>query len=437
MREEAAPPHVTTLSLMAMQALYRPAFSLRAALPLLFLLPACAGSGAAEDEDSVAWLVRHGRFDEAVERAASERERRPEDAQAIEDHRMASTAWLLERGRRLYFAGRYEEALEVFHQARQTAPEHEVVQGWIDTTLDRLADQCLERGLEQHNRDDVEGAIASYERALSYRPQHALVRESLARALLQQNFRQGMGKEYYDDGVRALDRYFLHEARSLFSYVLKYEPKNERASQRGDQTQELLAVERATVAAELEDKREFSAARNEYRLALLLDPDLEQARRGLENMTREERVAELLRESERLFLKQRFDEATQRLDEAQRSTDRQGPEIEARRAELHQAQLEGLYQDARTLESDWRYEEAVAAYARLLEREPFFRDAIARKDTLESYVIQAEELYQRYEAAADDEQRLGLLRQIAVFWPEYRDVRRRLTELEGPQPDGR
>jgi hypothetical protein len=138
-----------------------------------------------------------------------------------------------------------------------------------------------------------------------------------------------------------------------------------------------------------------------------------------------------------MFLQQRYDEAELKLVAAAERTRRQGEEIEAYREKLGEARLERLYEEARTLESDWRYEEAVVAYDRLLERQPFYEDAITRRDTLQSFVEQARELYALYEQAGSDEERLALLRQIAVFWPEYRDVRRRLAELEGAQPQGR
>jgi tetratricopeptide (TPR) repeat protein len=412
------------------------ALSFPALVALLGLAAACSSTRDTEGDDSVPWLVRHGRYQEAVELAAERAERDPDDPETVEDHRLASAAWHMDRGRRLAFEGRNEEALVAFAEAKAIAPEQVVIDVWIGAARERLADTWLERGLERHNAEDLEGAVECYEKALALVPDHDPTRETLARALLQQNFRRGMGEEYYDDGVRALDRYFLHEAHSLFTYVLKYEPKNDRAHERGDQTQELLAAERATMAAELEERGDYAASRNEFRLALLLAPQLEAAQEGLERMQREEKAAELLRECDRLALQGRFEEAEQRLAQASELSERQTEEIEAHRTDLHQARLERLYEDARTLESDWRYEEAVAAYGKLLEREPFFRDAIARRDTLQSYVEQAAELYAKYEAAASDEERLTYLRQIAVFWPEYRDVKLRLSQLEGTAPDG-
>ena len=41
-----------------------------------------------------------------------------------------------------------------------------------------------------------------------------------------------------------------------------------------------------------------------------------------------------------------------------------------------------------------------------------------------------EDLYKQASAAPDDKTRLDFLRQIQVFWPEYRDVAKLVTELE-------
>ena len=403
-----------------------------APLGLLLLTLGCAGSekDSGPSRGSVAWLVQHERYDEAVRSAAEASAKAPQDEQLLEQYRGASVAWLINHGRKQYFAGQDAEALATFREAEAIEPNAEAVQDWIVAALDRLADQAFSLGLEAHNDDDFDAAISHYERALEFEPDHELARNTLARVLLQQNYRRGMGSEYYDDGIMALDRYFLYEANSLFNYVLKYEPENGRAEQRGEMAQEQLANQRAAVALELEELGQFAAARNEYRLALLLDPELELAVLGKQRMQREEVVAEQIRQADRLRLKGQFDEAVALLESARGDTDRQSEEIDVVLEEVAQARLELMYSTARTLESDWRYDDAVEAYDRLLAATPFFKDALARRDTLAGFVEKARELYGQFEAEQDAEARLALLRQIAVFWPEYRDVRSRLATLE-------
>jgi len=401
------------------------------ALSLLLAL-GCASSGAdnGPSKGSVAWLVQQGRYEEAVRKAAAESEKHPDDAARLADYKRASVAWLLQRGRAEHLAGNTAAALELFRQAEAIEPFERAVLDWIVAAEGRLADEAYGRGLTAHVDGDFDAAIAEYESALAYEPDHAGARAALARALVQQNYRRGMGKEYYDDGIVALDRSFLYEANSLFQYVLKYQPGDERAERRGEQTQTQLAEARADIALGLEADGQYAAARNEYRLALLLDDHLELARLGLERMKREEAVAERLREARRMLLRQDFDAADTLLASQVDKTDRQQPEIEALRAEVSEARHEALYKAARTLESDGRYEEAAASYDELLGRTTFFKDALARRDTLRDFIEQANALYERYQAAGDDAERLALLRQISVFWPEYRDVRDRLAELE-------
>jgi hypothetical protein len=398
----------------------------------LFLVLGCATSGPRQgpEKGSVAWLVQQGRYEDAVRAAADAAAKAPDDARRQADQRRASVALLLARGRDEFLEGRTEAALELFEAAERIEPFEAAVRDWILAARERMADEAYARGLSLHVDADFDAAMAEYEAALEFRPEHGGARAALARALVQKNYRLGMGKGYYDDGIVALDQLFLYEANSYFAYVLKYQPGNERADQRGRHAQAQLAQQRAAVALGLEEAGQYAAARNEFRLALLLDDELELAQLGRERMQREEAVAERIREANRLLLRARFDEADALLAAQLEVTDRQHEEIAAAREEIVAARLETLYRAARTLESDWSYAAAVEAYDRLLEATPFYKDALARRDTLRGFVQDAEALYARYEAAADDAERLALLRQIAIFWPEYRDVRERLAELE-------
>jgi tetratricopeptide (TPR) repeat protein len=399
----------------------------------VLLLPLCACAASGSDgprKGSVAWLVQQQRYEEAVRKAAEECAAEPQDERRRADHRRASVAWLIHGGRALYLEGRAQEALERFREAEAIEPFEPAVQDWIAAAVQRLADEAYARGLAAHVEADFERALAEYETALALVPDHERTRAGMARVLVQQNYRRGMGKEYYDEGIVALDRFFLYEASTLFSHVLKYEPGNERAELRGENARTLLAQDRAELALSIEEDGQYAAARNEYRLALLLDPELELARLGLERMKREEAVAEKLREAARLLLREEYDRAEALLVAQLEVTDRQAPAIAAQLEEIAAARKEDQYVAARTLESDGSYVEAIEAYDRLLAQATFYKDALARRDTLKGFVRDAEAIYARLESAADDAERLVLLRQIALFWPEYRDVRARLAALE-------
>ena len=399
-----------------------------AALAALAACAAPGGNGAHDVEDD----VRHGRFEEAVRTASRLREQDPGNVRYEELHRDASVAWLLDHGRRLTFRDRDEEALESFLEAQTIDPESPQAAAWVDKTRRKLSRTWAERGLELHASGRLEEAIEAYERALHHLPGERSAVTGLAEAVIQVNYRLGLGKAYFDEGLRAMAQYRLEQARSRFTYTQKYQPGDERAAARRGQVESLLAGQRLAVAVGLEGLGKFAAARNEYRLALALDPLLVEASEGSERCRDEARASVLLSEAKMEVRRGRLERAQALLDEGEVLTTRQKDLFEGARAGIEQTRLEAVYQRALTLERDFLFEDAVARYDELLGMAEFYKDALARRDTLKEYIRLASELYERAANAASDEERLGELRRIRVFWPEYRDVAEQVQRLERP-----
>ena len=388
------------------------------------------GSGGAARRQDVGWLVDHGEYLQAL-RIAEERARsRPDDVEAREAYRIASVAVLLERARRDLFAERDTEALAGFRHARELAPDDPTVAQWIAMTKDKLARVWTHKASAMHIADDLEGAIDGYERALEYVPGYAQAQHGLARALLQVNYRRGMGEKYYSDGIEAFHDLWLEQARTSFEYSLKYNPDDPRARERHVDAQHQLALQRIVLGRQFEDDGKYAAARNEYRMALLLDADNATAQAGMDRMIVECRALDLLEEAELDYLAGQYDDAVAALDRARAESDTIAPRCDDLRAAIGEARLGEIYDRARVLESDQRFDEALAVYGELLDQAPYFRDAIARRDTLEDYVAEAERLYAQAAQAEDSAAEAALLRRIAIFWPEYRDVETRLARLE-------
>ena len=395
---------------------------------LLALTPAC--HTAKEGERDVQTLVREGRYAKALRQAQEAHRHRPGDAEVVEDYRIASAAALLERGRRLLFEDRSEEALAQFLEARELAPEEDVIGDWIYNASERLALQRYRSGMTAQGSGELDRAVELFEQSLEYLPGYSRAESALARTLLQLNYRAGMGQDYYDEGVRDLRDHFLNEAEFGFSAALKYDPGLERAAERRQRTRVQLAEERAALALALEGQGAYAAARNEHRMALLLDLDCEEAQRGYARADREASAAEALREADWAIMRGDYDGAREALTRGRDLTEEQVEDFDALEVAITEAHHADLYERARTLESDEDYEGAVAAYADLLERATFFRDAITRKATLESYIADAADLYERARAETTDEGRARFLRRIAVFWPGYLDVGEQLEVLE-------
>ncbi len=402
-------------------------------LPWALLLSACAGSGAKHDKD-VRWLVDHGQFDKAVRVAAEAVERRPDDARAQRLHREATVAWWIEKGRRLTFQDRDLEAQEAFRSALAIDPDSAVARDWFEKTGLKLAQTALDEGLELHAEDRIPEALEAYERALAHEPDNRGARVGREICLMILQYRAGLGSAYFKDGLHALSDYWLEVARSRFTYAEKYRLEDQRAVERKQQVQSLLAIQRVAAGRAFEAEGRYGAARGEYRAALALDPDSADAAQGIERMENEMSVARDLRSARMEIVRGRLDSATKLAEAALERTVLQKDHAKGVLDEVREGGFEVQYRDGLSLERDWRFEEAVKRYDALLAEAQFYKDAITRRDTLKEYVRHAADLYAQAAQAATPEAELEILRKIDLFWPEYRDVSKRIAELE--KPDG-
>lgn len=399
----------------------------------LLVLAACASEPRLEEE-GVRSLVNHGRHAEALVLAERRAREAPDDEEAQADYKLASVAALLESCRRSCFADRDEQALAFVEQALEIAPDDPVVQSWHRKMMAKLADRARAQAIEAHAADNLELARQKFEEALRYAPDDLRAKDGIAQVLLQINHRAGMGEAYYREGAQALSTYFLHEARTLFSYTIKYQPGNERASHRKGEASSMLAEDRAAIAADLESRGLYAAAENEYRIALLIEPSLEAAVAGRERAGREARAQALLEEAARLTLRGRFADARALLQANRDASETLAERFDLALAEVEDAELEALYRTGLDYQADGRFPEARDAYARLLERSQYYKDAITRKEVVEGFIQRADEKYAQALAAQTPEEQIQLLREIQVFWPDYKDVRERLKALGAARP---
>lgn len=397
------------------------------ALALLLALSACA-STQESDTHRVEWLIVHGRFEDAVERAAKLAAEKPGDEAAQRVHRDATLAWMLERGRRLTFADQDIEALQVFHDAQQLAPDRNEAVTWIEKTRHKLADHFLALGLEAHASDKLSSAIELYESALKFDPGNRGALSGMAEATLAVNYREGLGKAYYEDGLRSFHTGWLEQAKGELGKGDKY-LDSAQLDARQKQVAVDLSAARVTVAENLESENKFDAARNEYRLALSLDPENAKARAGKESCDVESHAAQIYRDAEMSIVRGRLDKALELTDEGARVTVKQKDRFEGLKNRVQEARFEMTYKDALAFERDGKFQEAIERYDALLKLAAYYKDALTRKETLEDYVQRAERLYTQAVSEGDVAKRLDLLRQIAQFWPDYRDVADQVREL--------
>ena len=393
----------------------------------------CASSSGGEtgEQAKIREAVRHGRFEEGVRLADELRRANPSDPQAAEIHRLASMAYLLDQGRQATFRNDDEEAMDWFLEAELIAPNTPLVHEWLEKTRHKLETHWLDVGHEAYANDKLSTALNAYLEANRYVPRSEAALKGIGEVTLLLNHRNGLGEEYYTEGVRSLSEYWLERARRSFAVTNKYQPDNLRAQRRTEEVDLQLATERLAVAQALEDEGLYAGAHNEYRFASILAPENEEARSGMERNAVEVEASNLLRDAQMKAYRHDFSGALELLEEGEAMTQLQLEAFAAAREELQLARLEDVYQEALDLEHDQLYVEAVAAYGRILEEVEYFKDTRARQSTLEGYVEMAASYYQQAREAEDAEKRIECLRAIQGFWPDYMDVREQLAGLEG------
>lgn len=396
------------------------------------LLAACQSTETQpRSKDAVADLILHGDYAQAVELAKQDYDANPGKQRYEDRYRQASIAFLMEQGRRATFEDQDDEALVFFERARELDPSEPMIRAWIDKTHEKLSERWLERALQLHAQGNLEAAVTAYEESLVHTPGHASAVRGMVEATLQINYRAGLAEEYYNQGVRTLHDYWLERSRRSFAVVNKYQDEPpERVNKRRGQVEAYLADERAAVAMSLEQRGLFDAARNEYRLCLSLDADNAAAQEGFERMDRESRAATLLRDAHMKVLRGDFDGARGLVTRGLELSELQDEQFEGVLVDIDSARVERLYQAALDLEKDYKYRRAIASYQALIDEFEYYKDALARKGTLEDYIEKAPRYYAEAEAEPDLEIKLRLFKASRDMWPEYKDVEDRIAELE-------
>jgi len=401
----------------------------RLLLPTLLSLAACRSSSEVQSSE-LRDMVSEGRFEEAVREASRRYEAAPNDSRAEENFRQVTIAYLLEAGRRLTFEDRDKEALEVYKRILDLDPEQPQARVWHEKTRLKLADTWSTLALELHAEDYLLGAREAYERCLTYDPGNPDAQKGIYGVDVQIHYREGLSVDYYNDGLEALRDVQLFIAASRFDYAGKYREDDAKSERRVREVNRELSKTFSDRGDGLVAEGFFAAARTEYRMAVQLDEANTVARTGLESMMVEAEAHELLKAGKMWVLREEFDKAEEDLESGLALTAMQQAEFEEVLASIDEARVAGIYTNALNLERDFRLEDALAVYHKLLGLREYYQDARTRASSLEETIAQVRELYdEQLPKAATDEERLTLLRSIDLLWPEYLDVQDRIDAL--------
>lgn len=414
-------------------------FPLASASALVLLLSGGCQSNEVEVDRSqdVSFLVTQERYEQAVRVARAQWESIGDEA-SEQAYRMASVAFLMDRARELSFAGEDEEALMELLRAEEIYPDSPELMEWLAKTRDKLADHWYLEARRMHIADDLPGALAAYETVLSYVASHPDAISGINRVVGQLEYRDGLAQDYYNEGLAALREWELNLAGSRFAYAQKYRHWDEKPGRRLKQVQAELSSQLTSSALDQEDMGFYAAARLQYRLAKLMDPENAQAVDGYDRMEVESMAVALLDEGELWVLRGEFERAEEAFEEGRQITVLQAEAFAEAAEGIEQARLKALYESGLNLERDFRFGDAVAAYRDLLGRVDYWEDARARLTTLEGVMREVDELYSTLDDLGDQPARLrDVLMRIDALWPEYADVESRidaLPKVDAPAP---
>jgi tetratricopeptide (TPR) repeat protein len=403
-------------------------------LVALALLGACRSSGG-EQRSTVAELLEHQAWDEAYREAVLRAEEAPDDERAAADLERARVAYCIDHGRQLALHGEVEDALALFEELERQGAAPDQVAQWLTKCRRMLSEERRVDGWELELQGDFDGASTRYREAVAYWPQDEFAKSGLERIDMLAAWRRDQRKSYYDSGTRELRNFQLPEARRSFEAALKFAPEDPDAARRVAEVRQTQAEERLALAVQLGEEGRFHAAATELRIAKELVPSFPNIDALIAIAELEISVSDTLGDAERLVRRGSTDEAIALIEAQLARTRLQTATVTAALLEARERRLEERYEAALALERDFDFPAAVAAYDALIEAAGgFYNDALARRDTLSSYIGLAAELYAEYEAAGDDAGRLAALRKLDLFWPTYRDVWERLIELRAKVP---
>jgi tetratricopeptide (TPR) repeat protein len=395
----------------------------------LCFLAACAARRAAREADAA---FARSDYETAWRLYAERLAEDPEDEALRARMLAARRAALLDRGRDLVIARRPEGAIPLFEKLLEENPGDALAARWLGKAQRELVGRLVAEGRLAVSEERFEEARSAFESALAVLPEDEEARKEMGDLDAVLARRSEKATEAYAQGMHALGADRLFEARGGFSNTLRLAPDHARAKIREAEVSHRIVEDRIRKARALAAAGRYAAAKREAELAAALIPDSPQASDLKGTFAIETEVQDLLRRADQRMIRGDLDGARTLLEEARERTTQEGERIEGLLRDLAERSLERMYLAALDLEADRRFEEAVAAYRRLLEETPHYSDATARLDQLSDLLEHLDALYARAVEADRSGDGAGALRlydEITALYPEYRDVAERRMAL--------
>lgn len=399
------------------------------------VLLGAAGCASRTAEQSGDELMREAKFGDAI--AAYESARREGSASPTLEAKLrdAQLGAQVAEAQRLHFEGKLAKSNQMFREIAAQVPDNPTVAAWLEKSQRDLSRMITQLGKEHLSVREYEQAIEAFKKALDLDPTNTDASSGLERTAKILQWRAEKGELLWREGLRAINEGSPAVAKTSIENSLDYTPDRPEAPEMLDDLRRTLADLRQRLAMSLEEKGQYYAAMQQYRLAQSTGGVDESLETAIQRTAAEAQADECVRRSDVALAKRDFDRAAKYLQDAKGLT--KNPEnLAAIDAKLFQVEEKRRDADAKAavlLEFEGKLEEALEAMKALDARAPGYRDLRERMDRLARQIREAKE------AAADgmrlqeegDLENARLKFKAAVFlYPFLGDARARLKHVE-------
>jgi tetratricopeptide (TPR) repeat protein len=288
----------------------------------------------------------------------------------------------IQRGDQAVERKEWDLAERAYNEARRIEPSSSEVGERLKQMATTRANEHFQRGQQLLGRGNPFDAIAEFEQALTFQPDHPRAQAGLDRAIEEKRDRESQAESAFQDGMRALTEE-KHESaiQSLTASVNlnPHHPKAERelANARSRYAEALVAEGDAAVA-----RKHWQEAGEFYRKALAQKPGMAGVAQQMRRSEREARGAKLVDDGNRAFERGDWRTAFERFSQAHELTSE--PEAFASRLNTARENLASdTYTLAQSAERGGNLEEALARYRTIAQFSPRYRDVEERAERLD------------------------------------------------------
>ncbi|HEB52606.1 MAG TPA: hypothetical protein ENI87_05040 [bacterium] len=406
----------------------------------LLLLAGCGANSAIERSRG---YERLGDYQHAFEELHGEfvRQQRAGEVEAelAREHERVRRAFLRDRAQRLIFQEKEDLALRDLDALAEADPDYPGLAALRAAAHRKQARRIVARGYELLAEDRYADAMKEFLASQRLVPGLEEADDGIASVRAELQRLNARARAQFLEAVRKVPEFRHVEVAWHAASVINSTPDPDDEQRHSAEKLRLdarRASARETMARALECEHEnrFGAAQVLYKAALLLDPEIEDAKAGIERMQNELRAQELIEKAQLLMRNGHYADARGLLDDAfERSTLSRGA-ISELMIEVRKLEAKAEYRAARDLEVMGKKAEALAAFEALAEKYPDgVEDEQARIAALKVDIEGAKvewRLAEEAEQAGDLEKALGHYQSAEAYYPEWRDGERHIERLK-------